>query len=92
MEQFTDLMIWLPVHVLVIPLGDHLGEERDAGLELAVALVVGHELEDGDEEVGEDERRHRLAVAAEAQHDGNGLIRVVTKMWQKFTASNICIR
>ena len=82
MEQFTDLMIWLHIHVLFIPLGDHLGEEGDAGVELAVALVVGHELEDGDEEVGEDERRHRLAVAAEAKHDGNSLNVTWTKKYK----------
>ena len=87
MEQFTDLMIWLHIHVLLIPLGDHLGEEGDAGVELAVALVVGHELEDGDEEVGEDERRHRLAVAAEAKHDGNSLMVTWTQKYKKFTAS-----
>ena len=80
-------MIWLHIHVLLIPLGDHLGEEGDAGVELAVALVVGHELEDGDEEVGEDERRHRLAVAAEAKHDGNSLMVTWTQKYKKFTAS-----
>ena len=82
MEQSTDLVIWLRVHVLVIPLGDHLGEEGDAGLELSIALVVGHELEDGDQEVGEDERRHRLAVAAEAKHDGNSLIVTWTRKYK----------
>ena len=54
-------------------------------MELAVALVVGHELEDGDEEVGEDERRHRLAVAAEAKHDGNSLMVTWTQKYKKFT-------
>ena len=31
-------------------------------MELAVALVVGHELQHGDEVVGEDERQHGLAI------------------------------
>ena len=85
--EHDPLMIWLHIHVLFIPLGDHLGEEGDAGVELAVALVVWHELEDGDEEVGEDERRHRLAVAAEAKHDGNSLMVAWTQKYKKFTAS-----
>ena len=82
MELLTDLMIRLHKNVLFIPLGDHLGEEGDAGVELAVALLVWHELEDGDEEVGEDEWRHRLAVAAEAKHDGNSLMVAWTQKYK----------
>ena len=69
------------LHILIVALRDHLGEQRDAGVELAVALVVGHELEHGDEVVGEDERWHGLAIAAEAEDDGNGLC-IITKSCQ----------
>ena len=64
------------LHILIVALRDHLGEQRDAGVELAVALVVGHELEHGDEVVGQDEWRNGLAVAAEAEDDGNCLVTI----------------
>ena len=62
--------------ILIVALRDHLGEEGDAGVELAVALVVWHELEHGDEVVGQDEWRNGLAVAAEAEDDGNCLVTI----------------
>ena len=64
------------LHILIVALRDHLGEEGDAGVELAVALVVGHELEHGDEVVGQDEWRNGLAIAAEAEDDGNCLVTI----------------
>ena len=75
--KYTDLLpnqVSSHLYLLVIALRDHLGEEGDAGVELAVALVVGHELEHGDEVVREDERRDGLAIAAQAQYDWNCLV------------------